>query len=384
MICPKCGTTLQPNVNFCRQCGTKVDSTINSHAAQYQYNFNYSNNQTPTVNIDNPDSHRDQFTYSYNYSNKEKPDYNLNSTHQDQYDYNYLYSKFNYVPTQSVGDEKYIEAFVGPNYQIIKNVKFSIGSLFFGGFYILYRKMYLLALLYFFLTIASTFLLGEAASFINMIINLILAFKFNDLYLAHAERKVEQIKQSNFDKTSTELLVECRKKGGVSLAKTIAIIIIISIAIPLISLIGFALIIKDNVSTNPSPEEYSYQIKDLSYNRQPNLLPLTTTDEYASFYYNNGTANCNLDIKTIYTTETTDEYLTNTYNITAPKSISTYQTQNILWKNISTNNSANEISVYATKKDDTIYTIKLFNTPEDHPTCTRVLNNVLNSSKFTN
>lgn len=123
MNCPKCGTILKPNVKFCRQCGTQV-SSINTnqttHLDQYQYSFNFSNEEKPKYNVDSLEGHEKQYNYSYDYSNKTTPDYNLNASHQEQNDYNYLYSKFNYIPTQTAGDEKYIEAFVG---KIIKTLK---------------------------------------------------------------------------------------------------------------------------------------------------------------------------------------------------------------------------------------------------------------------
>ena len=45
--------------------------------------------------------------------------------------------------------------------QLIKNSKFSIGTLIFGGFHLLYRKLYGYAILYFFLIISASILVPE-------------------------------------------------------------------------------------------------------------------------------------------------------------------------------------------------------------------------------
>ena len=225
MNCQNCGSILQQNAKFCKRCGTKVIS------ATCQYGDNIANSP-----YDASSCHNSQYNYSYNYSNKKEPTYNLNASHKDQYDYNYIYSKFNYIPTTTVGDEKYIEAYIGPNYSNIKNNNFSIATLLFGGFYMLYRKMYSLAFIYFILDLLSTILLKDFSKIINFAIRIVMAIKFKKLYLEKVERKVEQIKQSNLDKTSNELLNECQKKGGVSI-KSAIIIPIISLIIILFGII---------------------------------------------------------------------------------------------------------------------------------------------------
>ena len=222
MKCPKCGATLQPNVRFCKFCGTGI-----KYVTSCQYGDNISNSA-----YDSSSCHIQQYNYSYNYSNKTKPDYNLNQSHEDQYNYNNQYSnKYNYIKTETIGDEKYLEVYVGQNYNIIKNSKFSIGTLLFGGFHLLYRKLYFYAILYFFIIISANILIPEYADIIRIIVNFVCAFKFNSLYMEQVEKKVEQIKQSNFDKTSMELLEECRKQGGVSLKSAILIPIIITIIV---------------------------------------------------------------------------------------------------------------------------------------------------------
>ncbi len=305
MNCPKCGAILQQNSKFCKFCGTNI-----KYVTDCKYGDNISNSE-----YDSTSCHNEQFNYSYNYSNKTKPEYNLNQSHQDQYNYNNLYSnKFNYIKTETIGDERYLEVYVGPNYKIIKNSKFSIGTLLFGGIHLLYRKLYGYAFLYFFLIIAAEFLVPEFSTIIRWIVNFILALKFNSIYMEHVENKVEQIKQSNFDKTSTELLEECRKKGGVSLKAAlftpIAIALIVIIAI--ITIYGIRVFEElehhkepeteivnndNNINSNSTISEIesattnsikiSQNLNELNYKIQTEYTPNYIDNNYTIYTYNN-------------------------------------------------------------------------------------------------
>lgn len=85
-------------------------------------------------------------------------------------------------------------AFVGFKYEKFCKDKFNIWALIFAEFYLFYRRMTTLGLI---------FLLIRGASFIiskplySIIINIILAFTFNKLYLYHAKRKILSIERHN-------------------------------------------------------------------------------------------------------------------------------------------------------------------------------------------
>lgn len=394
MICPKCGTLLKSTAKFCKQCGTQVNTTTEvtgTHSSQYQYQFNYSNHEKPKYNVDSLEGHEKQYDYSYNYSNHENPKYNLNSSHQEQDEYNYIYSKFNYIPTQTTGDEKYLEAYVGPSYKSLKNSKISIGTIFLGIFYIIYRKLYSLALIYFLLTLSSNVLLGEYSNIVNIIIRIFIAFKFNELYLAHAERKVEQIKQSNFDKTSTELLDECRKKGGVALTPAIILTIIIMTLMPLLTaIIKDVYIEKDTTEVIKNEKQNTSQIKDLSFSTPDILLPVSTSEEYHSYYYN-GSADCLVTLRSQnnnYLHTTAENYLEKSSYGFGPYAsatdITTNKSQNVNWKKIQIRNEDQEFQIYAVMKDDILYTIEVANSQTYSKKCSKVYKDLVNTTKFTN
>lgn len=387
MNCPKCGTILQPNVKFCKRCGASIS-------------------QKTSLNSNSTLDHDQQYNYSYNYSNKEKPDYNTNASHADQYDYNYLYSKFNYVGTQTAGDERYIESYIGPNYSTIKSGRFSISAFIFGGFYMLYRKMYSYAFLYFALIIASNILLDGFSDAVNIAINIIMAFKFNTSYLAHVERKVEQIKQSNFDKTSTELLEECRKKGGVSLNAAVLIPIIIIVITTIVFLyFGYTTIVD-----LPSNEQYEEQTTNTNQynNEETDQTQISTANSFHSLTYtvpdntrvtsegrtykyylyeeSDPKITCYIRITTMDGNYiTAEESLTNKISnsrYTQVSSIKQVTKNNHNWYYVDLESQLESKTYYATNYNDKIYTIEKADYTSTQTKCSEVYTEFIDSVKF--
>lgn len=398
MNCPKCGATLQAYAKFCKFCGTSIKYVTNC-----QYGDNISNSK-----YDSSSCHTQQYNYSYNYSNKTKPDYNLNQSHEDQYNYNNLYSnKYNYIKTESIGDERYLEVYVGPNYKLIKNSKFSIGTLIFGGFHLLYRKLYGYAILYFFLIISASILVPEYSDVIRIIANFVAAFKFNSVYMEQVERKVEQIKQSNFDKTSTELLEECSKKGGVSLKAAIIYPIIASIiiTIAMIAIYGTKIINELGYTNNPeiSDNDYYYEdsiqvnesietlppatttylktthkLNNLNYQVQTNFTP-TYVDSNYTIYKDSEKINnqCEIHIMTEYKTEKEfyNEIKDSIYKIKKVR------INNKTWTLFETSNLDKEINYYTYYFNNKLYIIQTRNTGNESQ-CTTLQNEMLNTLTF--
>lgn len=404
MKCPKCGATLQPNVKFCKFCGTGI-----KYVTSCQYGDNIANSA-----YDSSSCHIQQYNYSYNYSNKTKPNYNLNQSHEDQYNYNNQYSnKYNYIKTETIGDEKYLEVYVGQNYNIIKNSKFSIGTLLFGGFHLLYRKLYFYAILYFFIIISANILIPEYADIIRIIVNFVCAFKFNSLYMEQVEKKVEQIKQSNFDKTSMELLEECRKQGGVSLKSAILIPIIITIIviIGMIAIYGTKIInefesysneeevlnnnyndeeinadkthfednqIKEIIPSTTHYTKISQKLNNLNYEIQTNFTPTYVHDNY-TFYTNYEIANnqCEIHIKT--EAKTQGEFYNQIEN--SVYKINKVRINNKIWSLYEASNLDEELNYYTYYYNNKLYIVQTRAEKNDYQ-CTTLQNEMLKTLNF--
>lgn len=123
---------------------------------------------------------------------------------------------------KSYSDEELLRYFVGNNFDKVVSKRFNFSALFFGPFYFLYRKMYLLGII---LIIVSAILSSVLNStyMTGIIINILCGFSFNYLYLNFASKKIEKIKSQHF---YDSINVMCIKKGGTSIALAILALII--------------------------------------------------------------------------------------------------------------------------------------------------------------
>lgn len=375
MKCLKCGAYVYSSDKFCRSCG----ATLNSETCQYGDNISNSR-------YDSSSCHEQQYKYSYEYSNKTKPTYNTNATHQDQYDYSASYSfdpsKYDYAyrPNDS-GDDKYIKAYIGHNYELIKKMKFSFPALIFGPWYLIYRKVWGYAIAALIISLAADFLLEtDLADVINIIINIYFACKFKEIYMKQTEEKVESIKQQNLDKSTNELLDVCRKKGGVSF-KGIGAIIVIGI----FAVIALGIYLGINTeSTTPLPnadetisEVTIGKVGDLTYTIPTNYTETYSSENYQRFDH----SHCNITVEKripygFYSDA--DSYLN---SLTATSSgINAINYNGHEWKYKQLNNNNYYSNVYAYKYNDTLYLITLNNT--NYYSCNTEYNQILPTLKF--
>ena len=383
MKCIKCGAYVYSSDKFCRSCGT----TLNSDNCQYGDNI-------PNSKYDSTSCHEQQYNYSYEYSNKTEPKYNMNATHAEQYNYNTNYSydmsKYNYAyqPNDS-GDDKYIKAYIGANYNGIKNMKFSLPALIFGPIYLIYRKVWGYALAAIIIQLAAIYLLkSDYSEAVNVIINIYFACKFQSIYLKQAEDKVEQIKQQGLDKSTTELLEVCKKKGGTAIkavvvAIFVSIIVYISLLFYLFSGGGFNLEEdKETINSNyNTATEYTDNVNSLNY-QLPTTFQKTTSNNSTKIYtINEYNINCTFKVETkipygIYSTP--DTFLN---TITEPSSGTNKVTKNNhewLYKQVQRTNFYE--SIYAHKHNDTLYILTLSNT--NYYNCNTYYEQILNSLTF--
>ncbi len=131
--------------------------------------------------------------------------------------------------------EELIKAYIGQNYDIIKDLKFSFPAFFIPGGYLIYRKLYLLA----FIEILITNLLLALSISVNpntfvisitflLLIRLLFGIFFPKVYWNMAKEKAEEIekKYPNY----MDAINECKKTGGItSLDKLIILFIVFSI-----------------------------------------------------------------------------------------------------------------------------------------------------------
>lgn len=339
MRCPKCQSLIADDVKFCNYCGTPQ-------------NNNYQNN------------------YNQNY-----------------------YQNNRYIKD----DEDYVREYVGDNYESFKHTKFNFLAFFFNMYYFLYRKCYLEAIAWFFITIIVAFIgsffeIDAIAGTLLIILRIIIGINFNNYYLGKAKNKVEQIKQQNPDKSNNEIIEICRRKGKTSVA---APLIAFIIQISLITLLIIIAVMDEDFDDINFPttektiiDDSRNSMNDTLFYQVPEEFEYSDLSEEDIKFYNY------FDEDTYDNCSITIEYY-DTYNIKSGKEFLekyTYpEDSNIIFGNITLNNyewdTYNEKSTYisydhySTIYGNYIYYIKYEGTPNSN-VCDKYKNVFLKSVTF--
>lgn len=349
---PKQTQQIQPQVQYYQ--------ITNSHQDQYNYSNAYSKVQQKV------NTHQTQYNYSNKYSNVPAQPEN---THQDQYNYSDNYNKSTkYISS----DDNYIRVFIGEKYNQINESKFSIPTLLFGGFYLLYRKLWVYAIIWFIL-----FIMFEFSIPIMLFINIFLASNFKKIYLYYAKLIVSDIKTKNPDKTSSEIMEICQNKGGVihKINGAPIALIIIFLSTALVTCLGVYLEYKEEINIKTMNNQNLEYIIPTGYEKE-------YSDEYSETYKSNN--ECEIDIQIDpYNTDNIDTYMyKNSIN----------SNNNILQKTINSNTwyQLIEKSTYyqyeylGIDKDEKKYLITFSYPTENKNICQSEAKSFINTLKFKN
>ena len=133
----------------------------------------------------------------------------------------------NYIPPkieQEKEEEELLKAFIGKNYDKIKKKSFSFACFFFGPFYLFYRKIYSLGLIFIILSSVLYPLTPMIATFILFALQFLLAFFIKKIYLNRSNQKIMEIKQEVEGKEARLKL--CSQRGGTSKGGILFVILI--------------------------------------------------------------------------------------------------------------------------------------------------------------
>ena len=137
-----------------------------------------------------------------------------------------------------IGDTKELETYIDKNSSKILSRRFSFPSFFLGSLYYLYRKMYLIAIIFIVLSFAYSIGIYYVPEYyklyisliyliISVLFNIIIAIKFNSIYINHANKKINKIKNKYKDKSRFEVMERIKYSGSTNLfAPALAILII--------------------------------------------------------------------------------------------------------------------------------------------------------------
>jgi Protein of unknown function (DUF2628). len=239
MNCPKCGSNVEMGELFCKTCGSSLqvaNNQVQNNVVPNNSNIpgqypqpNYSNNMQPQQVMQQPQIYNNQ-------PNPQVPPVVLppiysqqppiNAYNQPPYAHNNVQA---YNPYQQYGsfEDVLIDTYIGKNSADFKRDGFSVAAFFLGVFYLLYRKMWTLAISIILISIITSVFLQELAGLISIGIPIYLGISARSLYMKHVKTKVNKIMQSNNGMANEQLLLICSQKGGTSVLAAFAPIIVV-------------------------------------------------------------------------------------------------------------------------------------------------------------
>lgn len=206
MNCKKCGKKLQSKENFCTVCGY----------------YNEINDLSQT------DEFNSQLDYDYDDEifAKEEKEKDL-----EEFSTNFDFLEDNNLKEETSREEIFLQAYIGEDYNLIKNGIFNIFAALLNWMYLLYRKMYILGILGLVTTGFFIIKLKKYLPIYIIIVAIVIGLIFNKIYIVLAKRKIKKLeeKYEGSDDTTLEEIME--EKGGVNFVPAIIIYFIFIIVI---------------------------------------------------------------------------------------------------------------------------------------------------------
>lgn len=377
MNCPNCNSHVELGSSFCGVCGAKIETSSLVQNGNLVYNQqNNTQIQYNNVPSDNYQSHMQ-------YNN------GIQSNYQSQ-----MYYQQN-VNREVDNEEKLMDAYIGKNADKLKNGGFSLNVFFFGNIYVLYRKMWLLGILWFVGSMIVSMFLSSFSSLISTFVGIYISTQFKNMYLNHVKEQVKKIQTENVGKTYEELKLICEKKGGTTIWPVIIFILFYVVLIGLFFLLSFASIYD---TMEKSKENYDEYISDGSdsdggFKELEVTIPSQfESSEYNSEYYNSfslltDTDYCRLSLTTTSTVlyESAREYLEEGVFYSAGGEISSFEEKTIngnIWTTFSVQSTYDTTYYYAIVHNDEIYNVEFEIYNNDTNACSEGHLAIVNSLKF--
>ena len=194
MNCPRCGNFVKEGQNTCTNCGLIFISSSNNKGEK-ELDNSVNNQEIPQSTYEEvtPKEEIQSSQIITSEGNINNSDNNMSGAPMDLLGY-----------------------YVGKNYNKIKKRKWSWNTLVFGFVYTLYRRMFLISLLWLGIDIASVIIMKEYSVVVIVLLNIIMSFLINYIYLAMGNNKVDNIKRKYWGHSIDELIYRVSKIGGTS------------------------------------------------------------------------------------------------------------------------------------------------------------------------
>ncbi len=237
MKCVKCGKKLKSNEKFCTYCGYYNDNgeeeTWSTEAPQEEdlleenwYDDDVEANEDEEVKVEpvKKEKIKKEKETKKEKIKKEKP-VKPEKTKEIK---EIKIKEDNEVYDQN---EKYIEAYIGEDYKLIKKSPFNIWAFLLNWMYLLYRKLYITGVIGLTLTVIIALFFTKYFLIYFIITIIVLGFAFNKYYIYIVKRKVDSILKEYEGTDSFSLEKMCSEFGGVNIPMALIIYIVFLIVI---------------------------------------------------------------------------------------------------------------------------------------------------------
>lgn len=197
-------------------------------------------------------------------------------------------------------NENYLKAYMGESFEKV-NKRFLLIAAIFGPLYLLYKKIYTICFISFFLIVTAFCINKNISLIIIILIHIIIGLKINKIYVVHSLRKIEEILMQNKNQPEEKIIEICKEKG-----KPLPIILIIA-GIAIVLMICFITITEYKKNNNDTEKkEIKDKIQNLSYVLPSNYSLNTYQKNYHRYLYIDKENNCEI---TLYYEKYTNNYL---------------------------------------------------------------------------
>lgn len=210
MKCKKCGKKLRRNETFCTVCG-------------YYNDPNEKLKTTQTYDDDDFDLTNDDWSSSEDDKEEEKE---LDKI---------LKEKKPEIEEELDEEDRYIKAYIGEDYKMIKKIFFNIWALLFSWIYFLYRKLYITGIIGLIITYIVIMFFKDSLLIYLGIVALLSGLFFNKYYIFIIKNRINKI-NSEFEGSDTYSIEDvCKEKGGVRIVPALIAYLIFLVIVILTS-----------------------------------------------------------------------------------------------------------------------------------------------------
>ena len=284
MKCVKCGKRLRSSEKFCTNCGyyndgkendtwkepTQDEDLLDENWYEDEVEANTKEDDEEIIPVENKKKTTKTKPKKETKKKEEKPKVEEKPKKQKETKIEDIIKEDKSKEFYSYENEKYLEAYIGEDYKIIKKSAFNIWAFLLNWMYFLYRKLFITGIIGLVITTLVAFLFTKYFLIYLIIMLIVLGFGFNPYYIFISKNKVEKTLKDYEGSDSFTLEKICREMGGVNIVFSLIIyaIFLIVIIVAVTGFRGFTTANTKFLKENSENQANCISLARLSYNQE--------------------------------------------------------------------------------------------------------------------